>query len=104
MSRHSCSGSKRGRRPLALALLCAGIAGLAGASDLWAERISDVRNTVHNFSVTGPGAVRAVSEDEVCVFCHTPHGAEPGVSQFPTSVGWVGSAIEMTRSRASSAT
>ena len=42
---------------------------------LQAERISDIRNTVHNFSITGPGNVRATSEDEVCVFCHTPHGA-----------------------------
>ena len=40
-----------------------------------ADRISDIRNTKHNLSVTGPGEVRAVSEDEVCVFCHTPHGA-----------------------------
>jgi hypothetical protein len=39
-----------------------------------AERISDIRNTRHNFSITGPGVVRAVSEDELCVFCHTPHG------------------------------
>lgn len=41
-----------------------------------ADRISDIRNTVHNLSATGPGSVRAVSEDEVCVFCHTPHAAE----------------------------
>jgi hypothetical protein len=40
-----------------------------------AGRISDIRNTRHNFSTSGPGVVRAVSEDELCVFCHTPHGA-----------------------------
>ena len=34
-----------------------------------------VRSTVHNLSVGGGGSVRAVSEQEVCVFCHTPHGA-----------------------------
>jgi len=34
-----------------------------------------VRSTVHNLSVGGTGAVRAVAEAEVCVFCHTPHGA-----------------------------
>ncbi|RMD62537.1 MAG: hypothetical protein D6826_07200, partial [Alphaproteobacteria bacterium] len=28
------------------------------------------------FSVTGPGQVRATSESQVCVFCHTPHHAE----------------------------
>jgi predicted CXXCH cytochrome family protein len=32
-------------------------------------------NTVHNLSITGPGAVRASSEEQVCVFCHTPHNS-----------------------------
>ena len=41
-----------------------------------ADTISDVRNTKHNLSVSGPGPVRAVTENQVCVFCHTPHGAE----------------------------
>jgi len=31
--------------------------------------------TKHNLSVAGTGAVKAVSETEVCVFCHTPHSA-----------------------------
>lgn len=34
-----------------------------------------VKDTVHNLSVSGPGTIRAVAESEVCVFCHTPHGA-----------------------------
>lgn len=41
-----------------------------------AARISDVRETKHNLSVTGPGTVKATTETQVCVFCHTPHGAE----------------------------
>jgi len=43
----------------------------------WAAPISDVTNTKHNLSVSAPADanVRAVSETEVCVFCHTPHGA-----------------------------
>lgn len=41
----------------------------------YGARISDVRNTAHNFSVTGPGSVKAVSETQICVFCHTPHMA-----------------------------
>ena len=50
--------------------------GLLGASGaVLAERISDVRNTKHNLSTTGPGPVKALSETQVCVFCHTPHGA-----------------------------
>ena len=44
-----------------------------------AERISDIRSTKHNFSVTGPGPVRATTESEVCVFCHTPHSSEQPV-------------------------
>jgi Doubled CXXCH motif (Paired_CXXCH_1) len=42
-----------------------------------AQRVSDVRNTPHNLSAQGPGSVRAAAggTTEVCVFCHTPHGA-----------------------------
>ena len=36
-----------------------------------------VVNTVHNLSVSGPGTVRATSETEVCIFCHTPHNSKP---------------------------
>jgi predicted CXXCH cytochrome family protein len=34
-----------------------------------------VRNTRHNLSASGPGAIRAVSETRVCIFCHTSHNA-----------------------------
>ncbi len=40
-----------------------------------AQAVQRVKNTVHNLSAGGPGSVRAVSETEVCVFCHTPHGS-----------------------------
>ena len=36
-----------------------------------------VVNTVHNLSASGPGSIKAVSEDEVCIFCHTPHNSSP---------------------------
>ena len=49
-----------------------------------AEIISDVAGTKHNLSVASSGTVKAVTEDEVCVFCHTPHGA----TQFPGSPLW----------------
>jgi hypothetical protein len=52
----------------------------AGAAALRAAGISDVRNTKHNLSVTGAGPVRSTTESQVCVFCHTPHGATPGVT------------------------
>ena len=32
-----------------------------------------VSQTVHNLSVSGPGAVRAQAETQVCIFCHAPH-------------------------------
>ena len=38
-----------------------------------AAKISDVANTNHNLSASGPGSVKAVSETQICVFCHTPH-------------------------------
>ncbi|MEO5349338.1 MAG: hypothetical protein H7836_06805 [Magnetococcus sp. YQC-3] len=46
----------------------------------WAERISDIRRTKHNLSAIdyagGPTrTVKATSETELCVFCHTPHGS-----------------------------
>ena len=34
-------------------------------------------NSLHNLSVTGPGTIRATSEQEICVFCHTPHSTSP---------------------------
>ncbi len=35
----------------------------------------DVRATKHNLSSGTANAVRAAAQDQVCVFCHTPHGA-----------------------------
>ena len=34
-------------------------------------------NTKHNLSVNGPGTVKATSESEVCLFCHTAHSSRP---------------------------
>ena len=64
------SGMQQRVKQLCLLLLL----GVAGG--LQAERISDIRNTKHNLSATGPGPLKAVSETQVCVFCHTPHGAQ----------------------------
>lgn len=54
------------------------------AASLPSGRVSDVRNTKHNLGVTssiGPTrTVQANSEDEICVFCHTPHGGNVAVS------------------------
>ena len=36
-----------------------------------------VINSPHNLSVSGPGTIKAASEQQVCIFCHTPHNATP---------------------------
>ncbi len=34
-------------------------------------------NSKHDLSVRGPGPIRAVTETEICIFCHTPHDGSP---------------------------
>lgn len=51
-------------------LLILGVALVAAA-----QGVSDVSMSKHNLSIAGPGPVTANSETQVCVFCHTPHGA-----------------------------
>jgi len=38
---------------------------------------ASILTTRHNLSVSGPGELKALSEERVCVFCHTPHNASP---------------------------
>ncbi|MFH0867645.1 MAG: cytochrome c3 family protein [Bacteroidota bacterium] len=33
--------------------------------------------TKHNLSVSGTGDVKATTESEICIFCHTPHNSNP---------------------------
>lgn len=37
----------------------------------------NVVNTPHNLSAAGPGVIRAATEEEVCIFCHSTHIASP---------------------------
>ncbi|MCB0284279.1 MAG: hypothetical protein KDF60_16955, partial [Calditrichaeota bacterium] len=34
-------------------------------------------NSKHNLSVSGSGDIKATSESEICIFCHTPHQSSP---------------------------
>lgn len=34
-------------------------------------------NSKHNLSVSGPGNIKAITETEICIFCHTPHNSSP---------------------------
>ena len=42
-----------------------------------------VANSKHNLATTGPGTVKSNNYEEVCVFCHTPHGASTSVTNAP---------------------
>lgn len=52
---------------------------LFGASLVQAQITVSSPGNKHNLSVSGPGPVKAVGVTEICVFCHTPHNASPGV-------------------------
>ena len=40
-----------------------------------AEIVTKIENTKHNLSASGPGPVKAVNEEQICVFCHSTHNA-----------------------------
>ena len=40
-----------------------------------ADNPNSIIYSKHNLSVSSPGTVHAVTESDVCIFCHTPHGA-----------------------------
>lgn len=42
----------------------------------WTASILDSK---HNLSISGPGPVKSTTEEEVCIFCHTPHQARRDV-------------------------
>lgn len=58
--------------PLPLSVIILGFAVMLGASG---SALASVTDSKHNLSASGPGPVKATSEKQICVFCHTPHGA-----------------------------
>ena len=38
-----------------------------------AQNPQGILNSKHNFSISGPGQMRSVTESDICVFCHAPH-------------------------------
>ena len=41
---------------------------------------AQVALTKHNLSVSGPGGIKAASETQICIFCHTPHNSSPSAA------------------------
>jgi len=39
----------------------------------------NIRFSKHNLSASGPGEIKSVSESQICIFCHTPHGARQDI-------------------------
>ncbi|MBI5170597.1 MAG: hypothetical protein HZA61_14000 [Candidatus Eisenbacteria bacterium] len=64
-------------RPRAIAALAA--AGILVTAAVLAGGLGEPGSNAHNLSAGGPGAVHAQSaaETQTCVFCHTPHNANP---------------------------
>ena len=58
------------------------VAGLVLPGLVRAARVPDISNTLHNLSASGSGTLKATSESQICVFCHTPHAAE-SIPQAP---------------------
>ena len=48
--------------------------GLLHQSDVISQSVT---NSKHNLSISGPGTIKATSESEICIFCHTPHSSRP---------------------------
>jgi len=72
-----CSRLKSASWMFALRCLLLGFTILFSLSRSHADTVV---NSVHNLSVTGPGTIKATSETDTCIFCHTAHhsnGATP---------------------------
>jgi len=61
------------RRRLALSSIFLGFVLLIGTGVIAKASVIDSK---HNLSTSGPGPVKATSETQICVFCHTPHGGD----------------------------
>ncbi|MDI3280735.1 MAG: cytochrome c3 family protein [Bacillota bacterium] len=60
--------------PALLALLLAAAAWLLPSP---AAGAASIVGSKHDLSLSGPGPVKAQTETQICIFCHTPHNAQP---------------------------
>jgi len=61
------------KRAMNVLLAIVSVISMATGGTSWAG----IANTKHNLSASGPGSIKATSEQEICVFCHFPHNADP---------------------------
>jgi hypothetical protein len=68
----------------ACVLVLAGTIGYAAPPPPPPTITEDIKNTKHNLSSSGPASrnVFTTATSEICVFCHTPHGANPATISF----------------------
>ena len=67
-----------------------------------AARAESVVNTVHNLSITGPGTLKASSERNTCVFCHTVHRSTGVTPLWNHSLSTVSNYVVYSSARLSS--
>jgi predicted CXXCH cytochrome family protein len=65
----------------------------------FAARADSVVNSVHNLSVNGPGTIKASSERDSCVFCHTVHRANGATPLWNHSLSGVTNYIVYSSTR-----
>ncbi len=64
-------------------IVWSGLIALAGGAAVLSVNAQDptrgdtVINTPHNLSTSGPDVIRATTEEQVCIFCHSPHNSAP---------------------------
>lgn len=58
-----------------VALAFAAVSLVLGSSDA----VAGIAETKHNLSVSGPGPIKSTVEEQICIFCHTPHKARRDV-------------------------
>ena len=63
------------RKTHALALGALALLGYVAVATAQLNTNSNIKATKHNLSASGPGTTKATTEDQICVFCHTPHAA-----------------------------
>lgn len=55
---------------------------------LVSSQVADVRATKHNLSAGSVNSIKASAEDQVCVFCHIPHGASQSRAVWNRDLGY----------------